>query len=173
MGPPMTFRRSGEPSVSRLERARLLAAAAATALCAASALGVIGGCADRVGAASGTSPACSRGLPECPIEVAFTPGIDADVAVLEGTLSSSRSSFSYAFVVKAGTRLQWNFSGPAVHVVLTYPDGNVDGPGLSRNLALPIEGRYVFSVSSNLMAEEVYGPFRLELRRRTSESESR
>lgn len=51
-----------------------------------------------------------------------------------------------------------------MRVVLAYPDGDVDGPGLPEVVSLKSAGRYVFSLSSNTMAEGIYGKFRLELR---------
>lgn len=105
-------------------------------------------------------PACLPGAPACPIALA----IAADPAVVNGDLSPEHSSASYAFFVQAPARLQWSVTGPAVRIVLTHPDGDVDGPGLPRVVALMAAGRYVFSVSSNTMAEGIYGSFRLELR---------
>jgi len=84
--------------------------------------------------------------------------------VVEGRLSPDQSSASFAFQAKAGARLQWVLSGPAVHVVLTNPDGEAEGPGLPRDILLSTAGRYIFSLASNTMAEGIYGPFRLELR---------
>jgi hypothetical protein len=60
--------------------------------------------------------------------------------------------------------LQWTLVAPATRLVLTHPDGNADGPGLPAQILLDSSGRYVFSLSSNTMAENIYGPFRLSLR---------
>lgn len=71
---------------------------------------------------------------------------------------------SYAFYVKAPAELRWSWSGPAVRVVLTRPDGEADGPGIAAAVPLTAAGRYVFSLSSNTMAEEIYGAYQLDLR---------
>lgn len=106
------------------------------------------------------SPACRSGDPLCPIKVAFVSGS----AVIQGSLTADHGSASYAFTTKAPMRLQWSMSGPAVHLVLTHPDGSVDGPGLPAIVPLATAGRHVLQVSSNTMAEDIYGGFRLELR---------
>jgi hypothetical protein len=110
--------------------------------------------------ADGSSPACRPGAAECPIELVFT----ARHAEVGGTLSPEHSSASYAFNVKAPAQLRWTLSGPAVRIVLTRPDGDVDGPGLPAAVPLAAAGRYVFSLSSNTMAEGIYGAYKLDLR---------
>jgi hypothetical protein len=119
----------------------------------------LGGCSNWRAAAD-TSPACRRGDPACPIELAFT----ANHAEVSGTLSPEHSSVSYAFHINAPAQLQWSLSGPAVRIVLTRPDGDADGPGLPAAVPLAAAGRYVFSVSSNTMAEDIYGAYRLDMR---------
>jgi hypothetical protein len=119
----------------------------------------LGGCANWVNAAA-SSPACRRGALECPIELVFT----ANHAEVSGTLSPEHSSVSYAFNVKAPVQFQWSLSGPAVRIVLTRPDGDADGPGLPAAVPLAATGRYVFSLSSNTMAEDIYGAYRLDMR---------
>lgn len=86
------------------------------------------------------------------------------VAAIGGELSPNRSSMSYAFEAPAHSRLQWSLDGPVVRTTLTGPDGDVVGPGVPMVLPLQAGGRYVFSLSSNTMAEGIYGAFRLELR---------
>jgi len=126
----------------------------------------ISACVDRMPsmASASEAPACRPGRPECPIAVTFIEETAAATAVVEGSLSPAQNSVSLAFHANAGARLRWALSGPAVHVVLTGPDGQADGPGLPPEIALPTAGRYIFSLSSNTMAEGIYGPFRLELR---------
>jgi len=119
----------------------------------------LGGCAHWRTAAH-SSPACRPGTAECPIELVFI----ANHAEVSGALSPEHSSVSYAFDVKAPAQLQWSLSGPAVRVVLTRPDGDADGPGLPAAVALAAAGRYVFSLSSNTMAENIYGAYRLDMR---------
>jgi hypothetical protein len=118
----------------------------------------LGGCANRRNAAD-SSPACRPGAPECPIELVLS----ANHTEVNGTLSREHSSVSYAFNVKAPAQLQWSLSGPAVRIVLTRPGGDADGPGLPAAVPLAAAGRYVFSLSSNTMAEDIYGAYRLEL----------
>jgi hypothetical protein len=110
--------------------------------------------------ATDSSPACRPGAVDCPIELIFT----ANHTEVSGTLSPEHSSVSYAFLVRAPAQLQWSLSGPAVRIVLTRPDGDADGPGLPAAVPLAAAGRYVFSLSSNTMAEDIYGAYRLDLR---------
>jgi len=119
----------------------------------------LGGCANWR-TAGDAAPACRRGDPPCPIELEFT----ANHAEVSGSLSPEHSSVGYAFRVKAPAQLQWSLSGPAVRVVLTRPDGDADGPGIPATVPLAATGRYVFSLSSNTMAENIYGAYRLDLR---------
>jgi hypothetical protein len=120
----------------------------------------IGSCRVLSPQASAPAATCDAGAPACPIDIVFT----ADHAEVSGVLSPKRRSRSYAFTATASARLQWVMSGPAVRTVLSYPDGNSDGPGLPSVIALPMPGRYVFTVSSNTMAEHIYGTFQLEFR---------
>ena len=119
----------------------------------------LGGCAQWRNA-TGSSTACRPGAAECPIELAFS----ANHAEVSGTLTPEHSSVSYTFKIEAPAQLQWSLSGPAVRVVLTRPDGDADGPGLPAAVPLAAAGRYVFSLSSNTMAENIYGAYRLDLR---------
>ena len=119
----------------------------------------LGGCSNWRTAAD-AAPACRAGDPACPIELVFT----ANHAQVSGTLSAEHGSASYVFHVKAPAQLQWSLSGPAVRVVLTRPDGAADGPGIPATVPLAAAGRYVFSLSSNTMAENIYGAYRLDMR---------
>jgi len=119
----------------------------------------LGGCSNWRTAAD-ASPACRPGAPACPIELVFT----ANHAAVSGTLSPEHSGVSYAFHIKSPEQLQWSLSGPAVRIVLTPPDGDAEGPGIPATVPLAAAGRYVFSLSSNTMAEDIYGPYRLDMR---------
>ena len=157
MGPRINCAHSGgHRSTSRSRLARCLAAAAV----AGAVLSSLAACSSARSVDDRTSPACVAGAPACPIELS----VSADRVAADGNLSPEHSSASYAFVIQAPARLQWSVSGPAVRVVLAYPDGDVDGPGLPEVVSLKSAGRYVFSLSSNTMAEGIYGKFRLELR---------
>jgi hypothetical protein len=159
---PMTCAHSGESSRSRGQCPRNLVAAVMVAVASTIAIGACGSAGTRSVVASST---CRAGDPACPINVEFA----ANRAIARGNLSPEHSSTSYAFVATAPARLQWTLSGPAVRVILQRPDGDTDGPGLASVIALPTTGRYVFSISSNSMAEGIYGPFRLELQLMPSE----
>jgi hypothetical protein len=155
----MSFGRSGALDPARYGRAR---SARAKLVTGAALLGLLVACAgDRTPAPSGA--ACT-GLPDCPIELRFVRAGADDVATVAGELSPERPSMSYAFQAPARSRLQWSLQGPVVRTTLAGPDGDVIGPGLPAHLPLQAAGRYVFSLSSNTMAEGIYGPFRLELR---------
>jgi hypothetical protein len=75
-----------------------------------------------------------------------------------------RPNFSYAFAGREGETFSWNYSGPAVRVLLAYPDGNSEGPGIDPQIDLARSGTYVFSIASNTMAENIYGYFRLHFK---------
>jgi hypothetical protein len=105
---------------------------------------------------------CLRGSPECPARIRIRPGGPA--TVVRGRLSPKRTSFSYQFAGEPGQTLGWNFKGPAVRVLLMKPSGDTDGPGLPATVAIDQKGLYIFSISSNKMAENIYGEFRLAFR---------
>lgn len=103
-----------------------------------------------------------KGAPACPITLALSP--NQKVRVVTGWLSPKRSNFSYAFSGLQGQTFSWNYSGPAVRMLLKYPDGDIDGPGLDMDINLVKPGTYVFSISSNTMADKIYGYFRLQFK---------
>jgi hypothetical protein len=105
---------------------------------------------------------CKRGAFECPIVLKLRPNQKALVA--RGRLSPRRPNFSYAFTGSEGETFSWKYSGPAVRVLLAYPDGNNEGPGLDPRIELPKSGTYVFSIASNTMAENIYGYFKLQFK---------
>jgi hypothetical protein len=100
---------------------------------------------------------------DCPTELRFTGDGPKQSLKVSGNLTNEQPSRSFVFDAQANSQLHWSFNGPAVRVVLAGPDGSVTGPGLPPVVALPLAGRYVFSVSSNKMAEDIYGPFTLEM----------
>jgi hypothetical protein len=113
------------------------------------------------GASSAAPAACVAGSDRCPIKLKLYPG-SAGITVRE-RLTPDRSRYSYAFRARAGQKLVWAFSGPSVRTLLRHPTGENDGPGLPDIIALPTSGTYVFTISSNTMAEDIYGPFELTL----------
>ena len=107
--------------------------------------------------------ACVIGSDNCPIRIHLRPG--ADRVTVRGRLTpNNQSCCSYAFKARAGQRLTWTFDGPTIRTLIRYPTGESDGPGLPDVIPLPSTGTYVFTVSSNSMAEDTFGPFRLTLR---------
>ena len=107
------------------------------------------------------STACTAGAQDCPITVRMAPG--SDTIVLDGHLKQNADCCAYAFEARAGQMLTWDFDGPAERATITYPNGDVDGPGVPASILLPATGAYVFRVSPNLMAEGSFGPFRLTI----------
>ena len=102
------------------------------------------------------------GSDQQPIPVRFQRG--GDSIRLTGVMRQTRQCCAYRFAAQAGQTLYWREAGAAVRVVMTYPDGHVDGPGLPVGIALPQTGSYVFTVSPDLMADGAYGRFTLWLR---------
>jgi hypothetical protein len=135
---------------------RLRAVLAAAALAAGSWL------APGFGPTGAAQAACVPGADACPIRIRFRPGTDR--VTVFGRLTRHRSRVSYAFRARARQTLTWTFRGPAIRTVIRYPNGDTDGPGLPHRIRLPRSGTYVFTVSSNLMADGIFGPFRLTLR---------
>jgi hypothetical protein len=146
--------------LGKLIEPRLASLRAGATLLVMVAMCAIGSCAVLSPQASAPDATCNAGSPTCPIDIVFT----ADHAEVSGVLSPKRRSRSYAFTTTVSARLQWVMSGPAVRTVLSYPDGNTDGPGLASVIALTMPGRYVFTVSSNTMAENIYGRFQIEFK---------
>ena len=109
------------------------------------------------------APAAAQpGSERWPIPIYFQRG--GDSARVTGVLQQRRECCAYRFDARAGQVLYWRESGAAVRVVMRYPDGRVDGPGLPQALPLPQTGTYVFTVSPNLMADGAFGRFTLWLR---------
>lgn len=114
------------------------------------------------GLASDGNQRCKAGASECPINLQLHPNQKA--LTVTDRLFPKRPSFSYAFAGSEGETFSWKYSGPAVRVLLAYPDGNTDGPGLDPEIHLPKTGTYIFSISSNTMAEKIYGHFKLQFK---------
>ncbi|MGH6812169.1 MAG: hypothetical protein ACREDM_07415 [Methylocella sp.] len=110
---------------------------------------------------------CKRGASECPILLDLHP--NQTVRVVTGRLSPKRPNFSYAFAGRDGQTFSWKYSGPAVRVLLAYPDGTTDGPGLDPDINLVKQGTYIFSISSNTMADKIYGYFKLQFKLKSNQ----
>jgi hypothetical protein len=116
--------------------------------------------------ALGAPPALAQpGSAREPIPVHMSRG--SDVVKLTGVLRQNPRApecCAYTFKAHAGQTLHWALKGPNVRIVLTYPDGHSEGPGVPNVVPLPADGAYVFSVSPNLMADNAFGRFVLTLR---------
>jgi|SRR5215831_3312556 len=135
---------------------RLNAGMIATVLAAGVGVGPI------FGPSSDAHSACVVGSDGCPMWLRLRPG-SVGITVRD-RLTPTRSRYSYAFRARAGQKLTWAFSGPAVRTLLQYPTGGSDGPGLPDIIPLPSSGTYVFTISANTMAEDIVGSFKLTLR---------
>lgn len=83
-----------------------------------------------------------------------------------GRLRTISDRYDYLFPAHKGAVLTTRESGAAVRLVITYPNGNADGPGFPEKLRLPQTGRYKIEVSPDQMADGALGPFTLTLRLR-------
>jgi hypothetical protein len=106
---------------------------------------------------------CTGNGPNCPISLTLR---EERWVTLRGRLSRERMSYSYTFFSQSERMLSWRFRGPAIRALISNPDGETDGPGLPKDLVLKQSGNYVFSVTSNTMADKIFGRFTLQLRLR-------
>lgn len=109
----------------------------------------------------GEASACQSGARDCPINVRMARG--TDTITLRGTTVEGRDCCTYRFWARAGQTLHWQFTGPASRMVVTYPNGEADGPGIPAELPLPASGFYLFDLHPNLMADGAYGSYQLTL----------
>jgi len=109
---------------------------------------------------------CPPNRPGCQIEVVFKDvGLGERVVRLEGRLSAAQPNATYVFTAAAGEVLRLKLSGPPMHLVLTRPNGQSDGPGLPAEMVLGAKGKYVLRVAAaNTTGDDAYGDFDLELR---------
>jgi hypothetical protein len=115
-----------------------------------------------MGLAVGSGSAFARtGSARNPIVVHMKRGTDR--IRLKGVLRQGVDCCTYKFVASAGQTLVWKEGGAAVRMVLQYPDGHTDGPGLPARVSLPASGAYLLSVSPDLMADGAFGRFTLTL----------
>jgi hypothetical protein len=101
---------------------------------------------------------CEAGAEACPIPVHMKAG--TDTVTLVHVLTEGVECCYYSLEARAGQTLTWEFQGPAIRTVITYPDGSTDGPGIPESIPLEADGTYVLGFTPNLMAEGAYGPFR-------------
>jgi len=109
---------------------------------------------------------CPPNRPGCQIEIVFKDvGFGERVVRLEGRLSADQPSATYAFTAAANEVLRLKLAGPPMHLVLTRPSGQQDGPGLPAEMTLGAKGKYVLRVAAaNTTGADAYGDFDLELR---------
>src|SRR5579872_2653346 len=108
------------------------------------------------------SPALAHtGSAKDPIVIHMKRGTDK--VRLHGMLRRGADCCAYSFAADAGQTMVWKESGAAARVVLQYPDGHIDGPGLPARISLPARGSYLFKVSPDLMADGAFGKFTLSL----------
>jgi len=110
------------------------------------------------------APALAQvGTAAMPIEIKMKRGTD-HVTVRGVLVQNGPACCTYVFAARGGQKLYWSESGATVRMVITYPDGNVDGPGLPNPQPLPQSGVYTLAISPDLMAEGAFGAFVLKLR---------
>ena len=112
--------------------------------------------------ALGSAASATPGDNDHPIELKMQRGTDR--VVVHGVLSQTVECCSYTFKAHAGQQLHWSETGAAARVGLAYPDGDGINPGLPNPADLPQDGRYVLTLSPDLMAEGAFGPFTLRIR---------
>jgi hypothetical protein len=135
---------------------RLLTAAAACCLLLA--------CASKTPATPAQNR-CPPNRPGCQIEVVFANvGFGERVARLDARLSAAQPDAIYLFTADAGETLRLKLSGAPVHLILTRPNGQSEGPGLPAEMVLKAKGRYVLGVAASKTADDAYGEFQLEMR---------
>ena len=109
------------------------------------------------------TPALAQvGNPAMPIEIKMKRG--TDYATVRGVLRQNGDCCTYVFKARAGQRMYWRESGAVVRMVITYPDGNSDGPGLPNPQPLTESGTYTLAISPDLMAEGAFGTYTLKIR---------
>lgn len=114
--------------------------------------------------ALGCASGCVEGEQASQRTLVLPIGASAQPMLLKGSLHHDAGAITYAFRSAAGMHLDWSYAGPAVHVVLTYPNGETDGPLSPSTLLLPTTGLYVLSLHSNTMSDDADGPYTLMLR---------
>ncbi|HXQ16384.1 MAG TPA: hypothetical protein VN814_17330 [Caulobacteraceae bacterium] len=117
-------------------------------------------------AAAFASVACAAaarpGDADHPIALKMKRGTDS--IVVHGVLRQNVDCCAYTFKAHAGQQLHWSETGAVARVGIAYPDGDGINPGLPNPADLPQDGRYVLTLSPDLMAEGAFGPFTLKVR---------
>jgi hypothetical protein len=109
-----------------------------------------------------TAAAARPGDEAHPIVLKMRRGTDS--LTVRGVLRQNVDCCAYTFKAHAGQQLHWTESGATARMGIAYPDGDGINPGLPDPAALPETGRYVLTVSPDLMAEGAFGVFTLKLR---------
>ena len=102
------------------------------------------------------APALAQvGTAAMPIEIKMKRGTDR-ITVRGVLVQNGPACCTYVFAARGGQKLYWSESGATVRMVLTFPDGNVDGPGLYNPEPLRKSGVYTLAISPDLMADGAY-----------------
>jgi hypothetical protein len=106
---------------------------------------------------------CTPGEWSCPTEITMLRGTNA--ITITGKTSPGSGCCAYAFRARAGQTLSWTLEGAtSLTVMVTQPDGHVDGPELPQEILLPQHGIYVIRVRADLTdIEDKTEPFRLSI----------
>ncbi len=104
---------------------------------------------------------CVEGGEACPIPVHMKPG--SDTITLVHSLKEDVECCYFSLEASAGQTLTWTFNGPNARSTIGYPDGSADGPGIPDTIPLAATGVYILGFTPDLMAENIYGPFRLTI----------
>ena len=115
-----------------------------------------------VAALTASDAAAQPGSQSDPIPLKMKRGTDS--LVVRGVLRQNVDCCTYVFKATAGQKLYWTESGAVARMGITYPDGDGINPGLPSPADLPQDGRYIFIVSPDLMADGAFGRFTLKLR---------
>jgi hypothetical protein len=86
-----------------------------------------------------------------------------DIIRLHGALVQNVDCCTYKFTAMAGQKLHWKQTGAVARILLQYPDGHTDGPGLPEPTLLPADGDYLLTLSPDTMADGAFGKFTLTL----------
>jgi hypothetical protein len=109
-----------------------------------------------------SSAAARPGDAAHPIVLKMQRGTDS--VTVRGVLRQNLDCCAYTFKAHAGQTLHWSETGATARIGLAYPNGDGINPGLPNPADLPQDGRYVLTLSPDLMADGAFGPFTLKVR---------
>jgi hypothetical protein len=115
-----------------------------------------------IGLFAGSPVLAQVGNAAMPIVVKMKRGTDS--ITLHGVMRQNGACCTYLIGARAGQKLYWSETGAVVRMVITYPNGDSDGPGLPNPQPLPATGVYGLAISPDLMADGAFGPYTLRIR---------